>query len=147
MYIRSLPDRMYDRVYGIRRRLDPEIVEMEKRLERQKGIITGIAAGIAIGSVLASVTTLLVSPDSGENNRRKAKEELEKRKELLEINLMEGKNKLSQIYEDTKEKINSKKRALEEGLEFDYDEDDMNILEDDYDDYEDFDEEIEIEEE
>lgn len=136
MYLRDLQSR----VYGLKRRLDPEIVEMEKRMERQKGLVRGIA----IGSILAGITALLLSPDSGENNRKRAKEELEKTKEILEVNLSEGKKKLSQIYEDTRGVINSKKNQLKGDIHFSDYGDDMNILDDDF---EDFDEPEEIGEE
>lgn len=124
MYFREF----HNKFCGLRRRLDPEIVEMEKRLERQKGLATGLI----LGSVLASITTLLLAPDSGKNNRQKAREELEKTREILEANIVEGKKKLSQIYDETKEAIVNKKRALEGQMDYD-DNDGMNVLEEDFD--------------
>lgn len=106
-------------------RMDPETIEKEKRIERKKGI----AKGFAIGSIIAGITALFLSPDSGKNNRRKAKEELEKAKDFLEVNLVEGKNKLTQVYEDTKEVIEDKKNVLTEKLKLD---DDMNVIEEDF---------------
>jgi hypothetical protein len=40
----------------IKRRMDPETIEREKRIERKKGMIRGFA----LGSVIAGITALLL---------------------------------------------------------------------------------------
>ncbi len=119
MHIKELQKK----VENIRRRLDPEVIEREKRIEKTKGL----AKGVAIGSILAGATALFLSPDSGKNNRKKAKEELEKAKEVLETNLNEGREKLSKVYELKKETIEAKKNMLKEKLDLN---DNMNIIDD-----------------
>lgn len=105
----------------VKRRLDPKEIEREKNLQHAKGIVKGAA----VGSVVAGVAALFLSPDSGKNNRKKAKEELEKAKDVLEANLVEGKEKLSQIYDNQKELIEEKKNLLKEKFSV---EEDLNIL-------------------
>lgn len=128
MNIRELQKKMEN----VRKRLDPEVIEREKKIEKRKGI----AKGVAIGSLVAGMTALFLSPDSGKNNRKKAKEELEKAKELLEENIIEGKEKLSKVYDIQKETIESKKNILKEKLNLNHDmnsienEDYMDIIED-----------------
>lgn len=116
---------LQNRVNMFKRRMDPKIIEREKRAEKKKGV----AKGFAIGSVIAGITALFLSPDSGKNNRKKAKEELDKAKDILGVNLVEGKEKLSQVYEDTKEVIKDKKDLLTEKLNL---KDEMNILEEEF---------------
>lgn len=124
MDIKQLQRKMKD----VKRRLDPKEIEREKNLEHAKGIMKGAA----VGGIIASVTALFLSPDSGKNNRKKAKKELEKaKKELekakdaLEANLTEGKEKLSQIYDNKKELIEEKKNLLKEKFSV---EEDLNII-------------------
>ncbi len=125
MYIRGLQEKFN----MIRRRLDPETIEREKRAERKKGMVKGFA----IGSIVAGITALFLSPDTGENNRKKAKEELEKVKDVLETNIAEGKEKLIQVYEETREIIEDKKDVLAGKLKQDDESDDEpSILEEDF---------------
>ena len=125
MYIRGLQEKFN----MIRRRLDPETIEREKRAERKKGMVKGFA----IGSIVAGITALFLSPDTGENNRKKAKEELEKVKDVLETNIAEGKEKLIQVYEETREIIEDKKDVLAGKLKQDDESDDeLSILEEDF---------------
>lgn len=133
MHIKELQKK----VENIRRRLDPEVIEREKRIENTKGLVKGVA----IGSIVAGATALFLSPDSGKNNRKKAKEELEKAKEVLETNLNEGREKLSKIYELKKETIEAKKNMLKEKLDLN---DNMNIIDDV--DFEEIEEELDTEE-
>ena len=136
MYIRELQERFN----MIKRRLDPETIEREKRAERRKGMVKGFA----IGSIIAGITALFLSPDTGENNRKKAKEELEKVKDVLETNIAEGKEKLVQVYEETKEIIEDKKNVLAGKLKPDGESDDeTDILEEAFEEIEDDSEEIE----
>lgn len=103
---------LQERLNTIKRRIDPEILEKEKRIERRKGMVKGFA----IGGIIAGVTALFLSPDNGRKNRKRAKEELEKIKDILETNVTVGKKKLIQVYEDTKEIIEDKKGVLTEKL-------------------------------
>lgn len=136
MYIRELQERFN----MIKRRLDPETIEREKRAERRKGMVKGFA----IGSIIAGITALFLSPDTGENNRKKAKEELEKVKDVLETNIAEGKEKLVQVYEETKEIIEDKKNVLAGKLKPDGESDDeTDILEEAFEEIEDDSEGIE----
>ena len=109
----------------IKKRMDPETIEREKRIERKKGIIKGFA----VGSIIAGVATLFLSPDNGKNNRKRVKEELEKVKDTLEVNFVKGKKGLIRVYEDTKEIIDEKKEVLIGKLKPD---DGMNILDEDF---------------
>ena len=136
MYIRGLQEKFN----MIRRRLDPETIEREKRAERKKGVVKGFA----IGSIVAGITALFLSPDTGENNRKKAKEELEKVKDVLETNIAEGKEKLIQVYEETREIIEDKKDVLAGKLKQDDESDDEpSILGEDFEEIEDNSKEIE----
>jgi len=109
------------KVEDIRKRLDPEVIEREKKIENKKGI----AKGIAIGSIIAGATALFLSPDSGKNNRKKAKEELEKAKELLETNIVEGREKLTQVYDTQIQSIEAKKNILKDKFNLT---NDMNVI-------------------
>ncbi|MCK9267560.1 MAG: YtxH domain-containing protein [Alkaliphilus sp.] len=125
MYIRGLQEKFN----MIKRRLDPEAIEREKRAERKKGMVKGFA----MGSIIAGITALFLSPDTGENNRKKAKKELEKVKDVLETNIAGSKEKLIQIYEETKEVIEDKKNVLAGKLKPDDEPDDeTDILEEDF---------------
>ncbi|HZK02486.1 MAG TPA: YtxH domain-containing protein [Anaerovoracaceae bacterium] len=108
-----------------KRQMDPETIEKEKKAERRKGIVKGFA----VGSVIAGITALFLSPDSGKNNREKAKKELDKAKDILGTGIEDGKKKLAQVYEDTKEVIKEKRDALTEKPEPGYD---MNVLDENF---------------
>lgn len=130
MYIRELQEKFN----MIKKRLDPETIEREKRAERKKGMVKGFA----MGSIIAGIIALFLSPDSGKNNRKKAKEELEKVKDVLEANIAEGKEKLIQVYEETREIIEDKKNVLAGKLKPDDESDDEpDILEEDFEQMED----------
>ena len=120
----------------IKRRMDPETIEREKRIERKKGMIRGFA----LGSVIAGITALLLSPDNGENNRKRAKEELEKVKDILKTNIARGGERIIQVYEDAREIIDDKKDMLTERLKTD---DGMNVLEEDFEETEEDSDEVE----
>ncbi len=96
----------------IKRRMDPETIEREKRIARKRGMIKGFA----LGSIVAGVTALFLSPDNGENNRKRAKEELEKIKDILEANIAKGEKRIIKVYEDAREIIDDKKSMLTERL-------------------------------
>ena len=136
MYIRELQERFNT----LKKRLDPETIEREKRDERKKGMVKGFAIGI----IIAGISALFLSPDSGKNNRKKAKEEIEKVKDVLETNIAGGKKKLIQVYEDAKEIIEDKKNVLAGKLKLDDEPDgETDILEEDFEQIEDDPEEIE----
>lgn len=116
---------LQERFNTIKRRMDPETIEEEKRIARKKGMIKGFA----LGSIVAGITALFLSPDNGENNRKRAKEELEKVKDILEVNIAKGRRRIIQVYEDTREIIDDKKNMLTERLKTD---DRMNVLEEDF---------------
>lgn len=93
-----------------------------------------------MGSVIAGITALLLSPDNGENNRKRAKEELEKVKDILKTNIARGGERIIQVYEDAREIIDDKKDMLTERLKTD---DGMNVLEEDFEETEEDSDEVE----
>ncbi|HZX21844.1 MAG TPA: YtxH domain-containing protein [Clostridia bacterium] len=116
---------LQERFNTIKRRMDPETIEREKRIERKKGMIKGFA----LGSIIAGTAALFLSPDNGENNRKRAKKELEKAKDILEANIAKGGKRIIQVYEDAKEIIDDKKSMLTERFKTD---DGMNVLEENF---------------
>ncbi|HZK58032.1 MAG TPA: YtxH domain-containing protein [Clostridia bacterium] len=121
MYFKELQERFNT----LRKRMDPETIKEEKRVERRKGMVKGFA----IGSMIAGIAALFLSPGDGENNRKKAKEGFKKAKNILETNIVTGKEKLVQVYENTKEAIDEGKNVLTEKLRPNSE---MNILEEDF---------------
>ncbi len=109
------------RVTELKRLLDPERIEREKERERKKSL----ARGLALGSLLGSLAGIFFAPDKGENTRQKTKDELDKIKEnlefnivegkqKLEVNLVEGKEKLTEVYKQKKEVVSEKLSSLKE---------------------------------
>lgn len=116
---------LQERFNTIKRRMDPETIEKEKKIERKKGMIKGFA----LGSIIAGTAALFLSPDNGENNRKRAKEKLEKIKDILGANIARGGKRVIQVYEDAREIIDDKKNVLTERFKTD---DGMNVLEEDF---------------
>lgn len=102
--------RMEEKVEAVKKMLDPDRAKREKAKERKKGIAKGLALGTFIGGLVG----VFYAPDKGENTRKKAKEELEKAKEILENNIIEGKEKLGDFVEDKKEVFNEKMILVKE---------------------------------
>ncbi|KAB3530492.1 YtxH domain-containing protein [Alkaliphilus pronyensis] len=93
-----------EKVEAIKKILDPERAKRERAKERAKGV----AKGLAIGSFIGGLAGIFFAPDKGENTRRRAKKELEKAKDILENNMVEGKQKFEGFMEEHKETINDK---------------------------------------
>lgn len=102
---------------------DPKRIEKERREEKRRAMTTGLALGAFFGGLAG----IFFAPDKGENTRKKTKDELEKLKdnlqtnivegkEKLEINLVEGKEKLTEIYEEKKEVFSQKVGNLKEKM-------------------------------
>lgn len=101
-----------NRVNHLKNLLDPERARREKRAERSKGLMKGLA----LGAFLGGLAGVLFAPDKGENTRQKAREELEKAKEILEVNYAVGKEKVSEFVEDQKEVLEEKMVVLKNKL-------------------------------
>ncbi len=100
------------RVSHLKSLLDPERARRERRIERSKGL----AKGLALGAFLGGLAGVFFAPDKGENTRQKAKEELEKAKEILEVNLELGKDKVTEFVEDKKEVFGEKMVVIKDKI-------------------------------
>ena len=89
---------------NLKNSMDPERAKREKR-EAQK---RGVAKGLALGGLVGGLVGVFYAPDKGENTRKKAKGEIDKAKEVLEVNYEEGKEKFNDIYEEKKYTIGEK---------------------------------------
>ncbi|AOY76101.1 YtxH domain-containing protein [Clostridium formicaceticum] len=89
------------KVKELRLLLDPKAAAKAKKEERKRVM----KKGLALGTFFGGLAGIFLAPDSGENTRRKTKEELEKIKENLQTNITEGKEKLGVNFEEGKEKI------------------------------------------
>ena len=101
-----------ERLERVRDRVDPKRIEREKKIERKRSL----AKGIALGTFLGGVAGLFFAPDKGENTRKKTKEELDRVKNILEANIVEGKVKLEDFVEEKKEIITEKITELREKI-------------------------------
>lgn len=111
------------RVQEFKKRLDPNRIEREKCAAKRIGIVKGLAWGTLVGGIVG----VLFAPDKGENTRKKAKDEIIKAKENLEVGLDQGKEKLVEMYENNKSRIPfcCQNSDVEENLE------ELNIVGDD----------------
>lgn len=66
-------------------------------------IMTALAAGVAIGGVLG----ILFAPDKGENTRRKIADNSKKFTDTIRDKVNEGKEKLSGIRNNVRERVDS----------------------------------------
>jgi gas vesicle protein len=73
-------------------------------------ILTALAAGIAIGGVLG----ILFAPDKGEHTRKKIADNGKKLSDSLMETVKEGKNKLSGLRNNLREKADSLADSVEE---------------------------------
>ncbi|MCC5910386.1 MAG: YtxH domain-containing protein [Clostridiaceae bacterium] len=115
--------------------LDPRRVERARKEERKRSL----TKGLTIGAVLGGLAGIFFAPDTGENTRRKTKEEISKMKENLqtefeegkekfEVNFAEGKEKFTAVYEDQKDVLTEKISTLKEKMKY---QDELNVVEDD----------------
>ncbi|SET65898.1 Gas vesicle protein [Natronincola peptidivorans] len=114
-------NKLQKKTQELKQLLDPKRAEKQKQEEKKKAM----TKGLALGALLGSVAGIFFAPDKGENTRKKTKEELEKikdnlqtniveGKEKLDINLAEGKEKLAEVYEDKKVVFSEKVSAIKE---------------------------------
>jgi gas vesicle protein len=73
-------------------------------------ILTALAAGIAIGGVLG----ILFAPDKGENTRKKIKDNSKKLSDSLRDTVKEGKNKLSGLKNNLRERADALVESVED---------------------------------
>lgn len=73
-------------------------------------ILSALAAGIAIGGVLG----ILFAPDKGENTRKKIADNGKKLSDSLIDTVKEGKNKLSGLKNNLRERADSLAESVEE---------------------------------
>ncbi|KIC95582.1 YtxH domain-containing protein [Flavihumibacter solisilvae] len=73
-------------------------------------IMTALAAGVAIGGVLG----ILFAPDKGENTRKKIADNSKKLTDTIRDKVNEGKNKLSGIRNNVRERVDSIRGTMDE---------------------------------
>ena len=101
-----------DKLESLRELVDPKRIQKEKKIERKKSI----AKGLALGTFIGGIAGIFFAPDKGENTRKKTKEELDRVKNILEANIVEGKVKLEDFVEEKKEVISEKITELREKI-------------------------------
>ncbi len=107
-----------ERLERVRDRVDPKRIEEEKKREKKRGI----ARGLALGTFIGGIAGIFFAPDKGENTRKKTKEELDRVKNILEANIVEGKVKLEDFVEEKKEVITEKITELRDKINTDKEE-------------------------
>ncbi|MGV8145916.1 MAG: YtxH domain-containing protein [Alkaliphilus sp.] len=80
---------------------DAERLHRIKRDERRRGC----AKGLVVGAVIGGVIGLLFAPEKGEDTRRKAKGEMKRASDIISIHCSEGKEKIADLYEDSKDMV------------------------------------------
>lgn len=73
-------------------------------------ILTALAAGVAIGGILG----ILFAPDKGENTRQKIADNGKKLSDSIKDKMNEGKNKLSGLRNNIRDRVDSMKESVEE---------------------------------
>lgn len=73
-------------------------------------ILTALAAGVAIGGILG----ILFAPDKGENTRQKIADNGKKLSDSVKDKLNEGRNKLSGLRNNIRDRVDSMKESVEE---------------------------------
>jgi gas vesicle protein len=73
-------------------------------------IMTALAAGVAIGGVLG----ILFAPDKGENTRKKIADNSKKFTDTIRDKVNEGKDKLSGIRNNVRERVDSIRGTMDE---------------------------------
>ena len=101
------------RISNFKRLLDPERARKEKQAEQAKGL----AKGLALGSILGGLVGIFFAPDKGANTRQRAKEELERAKEVLGANIEVGKEKVTEFVEEQREVFGEKMVTLKGKLD------------------------------
>lgn len=102
------------RAENLRNLLDYNRYDEIRMIERERERRRGVRNGLILGSIIGGLVGVLFAPDTGANTRKKTKEELDRLKENLEVGIEEGREKLSEIYEDKKEVIENKIIAFKE---------------------------------
>lgn len=87
---------------------DSERLRNIKKEERRKGC----ANGLVIGAVIGGVIGILFAPDKGETTRRKTKEEIKRASDIISIHCSEGREKVSDLYEESKEILVEKAEVI-----------------------------------
>lgn len=73
-------------------------------------ILTALAAGVAIGGILG----ILFAPDKGENTRQKIADNGKKLSDSVKDKMNEGRNKLSGLRNNIRDRVDSMKESVEE---------------------------------